>query len=58
MLPLSGVAFIQRAVFTMICKFEGRLLFPAGPACVQFEAALLQSVALPPVSFEMGLPFH
>ena len=32
----------------MICKFESRWLFPAGPDCVQFEAALLRSVALPP----------
>ena len=32
----------------MTCKFEGRWLFPASLACVQFEAAPLRSVALPP----------
>ena len=33
--PSFNELFLQ-----MICKFEGRCLLPAGPDCVQFEAAL------------------
>jgi len=39
--PLFNDLFLQ-----MICKFEGRWLFPASPDCVQFEAVLLWSVVL------------
>jgi len=41
--PSFNELFLQ-----MICKVEGRWLFPAGPDCFQFEVALLRSVALTP----------